>query len=93
MAYALQGVVQAVWIPEGAGPASVPVSQMLSYGIGFGAPNNTIPGVQITESTDGTLTAAQVNSACSAFGSLLAAQFGTISLATLQSWSTGGPSQ
>jgi hypothetical protein len=90
MAYALTGSVTAVWIPEGAGPATVPNAQSLTYVIGFGAPAN-VNGVQITESTIGSLTAAQVNTACSTFGSLLAAQFGTVALGTLQGWSLGNP--
>jgi hypothetical protein len=93
MAWLISGQVNAAWVPEGAGPMTVPSMQTLQLDIGLGAvPSGNNPtGVPVIVSTDGTLTAAQVNTACSTFGSLMAAQFGTVSLATLQGWATGQP--
>ena len=88
MAYSIRGVINVDWIPEGSGPATVPVAQTLSYTIGA-QPAAGHTAVQITESTIGSLTAAQVNTACTTFGSLMASYFGTVSLATIQAFSTG----
>lgn len=88
MAYALRASISADWIPEGAGPASVPSAQTLQLSIGQ-QPAATFGAVQVVESTDGTLTAAQVNAAASTLGSLAASYFGTIQLGTLQGWSSG----
>ncbi len=88
MAYSIRGVVNIDWIPEGAGPQSIPNAQTLSLTIGA-QPAAAKGAVQVIESTVGTLTAAQINTACSTFGSLIAAQFGTVSLATIQAFSTG----
>ena len=57
MAYQLLATITAVWVPEGAGPVSVASAQ--SETLGIGSVGNTFPPVQITESTIGTLTAAQ----------------------------------
>ena len=88
MAYALSISANVSWVPEGAGPQTVPSAQTLNYQIGF-PPSAGHAAVQITESTIGSLTAAQVNTACTTAGSLLASYFGTTSLATLQAFSTG----
>ena len=89
MAYQLLATITAVWVPEGAGPVSVASAQSETLGIGSVGCN--FPPVQITESTIGTLTAAQVNTACTNLGSLAASYFGTTTLATLQGWTSGNP--
>jgi hypothetical protein len=90
MAYQLFGTITAAWVPEGANAASVPSAQSVTLSFGPGAATNNGP-VQIIESTIGTLTAAQVNTACAAVGSLAASYFGTLQLGELQGWSTGQP--
>jgi hypothetical protein len=67
--------------------------QTLQLDIGPLAANN-LTGygpVQIVNSTNDTLTAAQVNTAASTLGSLVASYFGTTALGTLQAWATGAP--
>lgn len=88
MAYSIRVVANIDWIPEGAGPQTVPNAQTLAYVIGS-QPAAGHAAIQVTESTIGTVTAAQINTACTAVGSALAAQFGTISLAAIQAFSTG----
>jgi len=93
MAWNLSGQVNVNWIPDGAGPMSVPSMQTLQLDIGPLLSNN-LAGygpVQIVNSTNDTLTAAQVNTAATAFGSLVASYFGTTALSTLQGWATGSP--
>ena len=93
MAWQLTAQVNANWVPDGAGPMSVASMQTLQLDIGPLAANN-LTGygpVQIVNSTNDTLTAAQVNTAATALGSLVASYFGTTALGTLQAWSTGAP--
>ena len=93
MAWNFSASVNANWVPDGAGPMSVPSMQTLQLDIGPLAANN-IAGygpVQIVNSTNDTLTAAQVNTAATALGSLVASYFGTTALSTLQGWATGSP--
>jgi len=88
MAYAIRVVANIDWIPEGAGPQTIPSAQTLAYVIGQ-QPAAGHQAIQVVESTDGTLTAAQVNTACTAVGSALASAFGTTYLGTIQAFSTG----
>jgi len=91
MAWNIKGQVNVNWVPDGAGPLSVPSMQTLQ--LDFGAPSGSaiFSPVQIVNSTNDTLTAAQVNTACAAVGTLLASYFGTTALGTLQAWATGSP--
>jgi hypothetical protein len=93
MAWNITGELNVNWVPDGAGPMSVASMQTLQLDIGPLAANN-LTGygpVQIVTSTNDTLTAAQVNTACTTLGSLVASYFGTTALSTLQGWATGSP--
>lgn len=88
MAYSIRAVINVDWIPEGAGPQTVPNSQTLAYVIGS-QPAAGHAAVQVIESTIGSLTAAQVNTACALLGTYASNYFGTTALATIQAFSTG----
>jgi len=93
MAWNITGSVNVNWVPEGAGSQTLQSGQTENLTIQGpqGSGSFIYPPVAIAVSTEGTLTAAQVNTACSTFGSLMASYFGTTTLSTLQGWSTGNP--
>lgn len=81
--YQLVARVTAEWIGEGAGPMTVPSAQSL-----FVLATQAVSGAVGSSA----LTSAEITSACTSLGSMVAGQLNSTSnLALMQGWASGNP--
>ena len=89
MAYIVVGDVTFAWVPDGAGPLTVPSAQSLSISIG------AVPGVlgqanPITVAGGDSPTSAQLIAAATAMGTALGNALTAAQIAAIQGWASGG---
>ena len=90
MAYEVNGTINIAWIPDGAGPLTVPSQQSINIGTNpaFGPILGAIQGV-VVPGADAP-TQANILAAISTLATNLGATLTAAQIATIQGWASGG---